>query len=208
MFLLLVAIAEVVGRALTTHVDRWLHVTPLAPSDASYYPFLLVGVKVAAALACAALLARATRALAAADSGGRLLHAVGHGHEHRAPRLRPGLSPRIWLGAFLTTSLLYLVHSDADGIVAGRWQLFAPWLHSYALPIFAVLAVAIAALWRVASWLYDVEEYAEREIARVRHILNAAFRGETTIHARPVDDSGPRRRFGLAFESRPPPLAA
>jgi hypothetical protein len=207
MFLLLVAIAEVVGRALTTHVDRWLHVSPLAPSDASYYPFLLVGVKVAAALACAAVLARATRVLAAADSGGRLLHAVGHGHEHRAPRLRPGLSPRIWLGAFLTTSLLYLVHSDADGIVAGRWQMFAPWLHSYALPIFAVLAVVIAVLWRVASWLYDVEEYAERAIARVRHILNAAFRRET-IHARPVDDSGPRRRFGLAFESRPPPLAA
>jgi hypothetical protein len=206
LFLLLVAVAEVVGRALTTHVDRWLHVQPLAPSDASYYPFLLVGVKIAAALACAALLARATRAWAAADTGGRLLHSVGHGHEHRAPRLRPGLSPRIWLGAFLATSLLYLVHSDADGIVAGRWQLFEPWLHSYALPIFAVLAVVIAALWRVAGWLYDVEEYAERAIARVRHILNAAFR-PPAIHVRPADDIGPRRRFGLAFESRPPPLA-
>jgi transposase InsO family protein len=207
MFLLLVAVAEVVGRALTTHVDRWLHVNPLAPSDASYYPFLLVGVKIAAALACAALLARATRAWAAADAGGRLLHAVGHGHEHRKPRLRPGLSPRVWLGSFLATSLIYLVHSDADGIVAGRWQMFAPWLHSYALPIFAVLAVLIAALWRVAGWLYDVEEYAERAIARVRRILTAALRPRN-VHARPADDIGPRRRFGLAFESRPPPLAA
>ena len=46
---------------------RRLHVQPLANSHAAYYPFLLVGVKVAAALALAALLARATRARAAAE---------------------------------------------------------------------------------------------------------------------------------------------
>src|SRR5262249_38290767 len=98
-FLVLIAVAEVCGRSFTLRVDRALHVQPLARSTASYYPFLLVGVKVAAALALAGLLARATRAWAAASAGRRLLGAVGHQPERRAPKLVPGLSPRIWLGA-------------------------------------------------------------------------------------------------------------
>lgn len=204
-FALLVIVAEVAGRGLTRHVDRWLHVQPLAPSSATYYPFLLVALKIVVALACAAILARATRAWAAADAGERLLAAVGHSNERRAPRLRPGLSPRIWLGSFVATSLLYLIHADADGIAAGRWSVFSPWLHTYALPIFAVLAVAIAALWRVAGWLHEVEEYAVRTIARARQILGAAFRVRSH-YPRAGDDVAPRRRFGLAFESRPPPL--
>ena len=132
-------------------------------------------LKIVTALACAALLARATRAWAAADAGERLLAAVGHRHERRAPRFRPGLSPRIWLAAFAATSVVYLVHADAEEAAAGRWPLLAPWLHTYALPTFAVLAVAVAALWRVAGWLYDVEDYAASTIDRARRILSAAF---------------------------------
>src|SRR5205823_12105021 len=131
---------------------------------------------------------------------------VGHAHERRAPRFRPGLSVRVWLGSFLATSVLYLVHAGADGVVDGRWHVFSPLLHTYALPVFAVLAVAIAALWRVAGWLYDVEAYAERTFERVHRILTAALRVRT-IHPRAEDDGAPRRRFGIAFESRPPPLA-
>jgi hypothetical protein len=205
-FAVLVLVGEVVGRALTGHVDRAFHVQPLANSGTTYYPFLLVGVKVVGALTLAGVLARATRAWAAADAGRRLLAAVGHGHEHRAPRLRPGLSGRIWLASFLATSLLYGVHADAEGIVDGRWALFSPWLHTYALPIFAVLAVLIAALWRVAGWLYEVEDYAERTIQRARRILTAALRFRRH-QPRAGDESAPRRRFGLAFECRPPPLA-
>ena len=77
---LLVVVAEVVGASLTTHVDRRLHVMPLAPSHATYYPFLLVGVKVAAALALAALLARITRLRA---TGRRAAAARGAGHPAR-----------------------------------------------------------------------------------------------------------------------------
>jgi hypothetical protein len=77
------------------------------------------------------------------------------------------------------------------------------------LPVFAVLAVAIALVWRFASWLYEVEEYAVRTIARVRRILDAALRALARYaHARASDDTAPRRRFGLSFESRPPPLPA
>jgi hypothetical protein len=208
-FGVLVLIAEVAGRSLIGRVDQMLHVEPLARPDASYYPFLLVAVKTFGAVVFAGLLARGTRAWATADAGNRLLAAVGHGHERRAPRLRAGLSLRVWLAAFAATSLVYLVHADADGIAAGRWPLFAPWLHTYSLPIFAGLAVVIALIWGFASWLYEVEEYGVQAIARVRRILTAVLGSSSrAAHSRAADDAAPRRRFGLSFESRPPPLSA
>jgi hypothetical protein len=207
-FAILVLIAEVAGRSLTANIDRVFHVDPIARPDASYYPFLLVAVKVVGALTLAGLLARGTRACAAADAGDRLLTALGRAHERRSPRLCRGFSVRIWLASFAGTSLVYLVHTDADG-GAGRWPLLAPWLHTYALPVFAVLALAIALVWRFASWLYEVEEYAVRTIARARRILDAALQAsERCAHSRAGDDTAPRRRFGLSFESRPPPLPA
>jgi len=206
-FAVLVAVAEVTGRALTAHVDRALNVEPLARTDASYYPFLLVGVKIAGALTLAALLARGLRAWAAADAGRRVLAAAGHRHETRSPRLRPALSVRVWAAAFVTTSCAYLVHADADVAAAGRWAPFAPWLHTYSLPIFAVLAVLIALAFGLARWLYEIEDFADRTLARARRILGIAPRFRPR-HARPTDDTAPRRRFGLAFESRPPPLPA
>jgi hypothetical protein len=209
MFVVLVVIAEVVGRSLIGHVDRRLHVEPLARSDASYYPLLLVAVKTVGALVFAGLLARGARAWATADAGHRLLVACGRGHERRTPRLRAALSMRVWFAAFAATSLLYLVHADADGIAAGRWPLLAPWLHTYALPIFAGLAFAVALVWRFASWLYEVEDYGVRTIARARRLLTAALSPSTLrAHSRAADDAAPRRRFGLSFESRPPPLSA
>jgi hypothetical protein len=205
-FAALVLIASVAGTSVTRRVDAALHVTPLAPSGASYYPFLLVATKIIGALTLAALLARATRAHAAADAGHRLLAAVGH-RGARRPRLRPGLSLRVWSASFASTSLLFLVHADADGIAAGRWPLLSPWLHTYALPVFAVLAVLVALAWRVTRWLHEVEEFAERAIARCRRLLSAGARVRVAF-PRASDDVAPRRRFGLAFESRPPPLAA
>jgi hypothetical protein len=208
-FGVLVVVAEVVGRSLIGHVDRLFHVQPLARPDAGYYPFLLVAVKTVGAVVFAGLLARATRAWATADAGNRLLNVVCHGHEQRAPRLRAALSPRVWLASFAATSLLYLVHADADGIAAGRWTVLSPWLHTYALPIFAGLAFVVALIWQFASWLYEVEEYGVRAIARVQRILTAALTPSTRrAHSRAADDAAPRRRFGLSFESRPPPLPA
>ena len=175
-FALLVVMAEVAGRSLTARVDARLHVHPLANSDASYYPFLLVGVKVVCAFALAALLARATRARAAAEAGERLLTAVGHHHDARhrgcgrscrsrsgSPRSRP----RRWSTSSTWTSRARAV---------GRWPSLDPWLHTYSLPVFALVAVAVACAWRFASWLHDVEDYVERTFARVRRILTDALR--------------------------------
>lgn len=206
-FALFVVAAEVAGRSLTGRVDERLHVRPLADSGASYYPFLLVGVKIVCALALAALLARATRARAAAEAGERLLAAVGHGPVRATPRLRPELSPRVWLASFAATSCLYLVQANAEAMYDRRLPSLDPWLHRYSLPVFALLAVLVAVAWRFASWLDDVEDYVERTFARVRRILSGAPYVAPT-RFRPADDAAPRRRFGLAFESRPPPLAA
>jgi hypothetical protein len=203
---LLVLVAEVVGRSLTTRVDRALHVAPLAPTGADYYPILLVGLKAVVALALAGLLARLVRARAAAAAGERLLEAIGHRHRGRTPRLRPGLSPRIWLASFVATSLLCLVHYDADGPAAGRSAVFAPWLHTYALPVFAAVSVLVAVAWRFARWLHEVEEYATRTLARVRRLLTTRLPPVRRVCA--AQDAAPRRRFGLAFECRPPPLPA
>lgn len=205
-FAVLVLCAEVAGRALTRHVDRWLHVEPLARTNTSYYPFLLVGVKAAGALLLAALAARGLRAWAAADAGRRILAASGHRHD-AAPRLRPGLSPRVWAAAFAATSVVYLVHADTESVVAGRWPLLAPWLHTCALPVFAVCSLVLALGWgAVRSWLADVERYAASTLARATRLLRAA----ALPIKRPAvgDDRAPRRLYGVVFESRPPPLSA
>jgi hypothetical protein len=204
-FGVLVMVAEVAGRAVTAHVDRMLHLQPFARPDTSYYPFLLVAVKIAGALLLAALLARGLRAWATADAGRRLLHAAGRAPELRSPRLRAGLSLRVWAAAFVSTSLVYLVHADADRGSFGA--LLAPWLHTYALPVFAVFAVLVALVWHLAGWLHAIEEYATRTLDCARRLLAGPLRVRLR-HARPTDDLGPRRRFGLAFESRPPPLPA
>jgi hypothetical protein len=206
-FALLVLVAEVVGRSLTARLDRALHVAPLAPTNADYYPFVLVGLKALAALALAALLGRLVRARAAAEAGERLLETIGHRHQRNTPRLRPGLSPQVWLASFVATSLLYLVHSDADSAAAGRWAVFAPWLHTYALPVFAGVSVLVAVAWRFARWLHEVEDYACRTLARACRLLTAAL-ALPVRRVRAAVDAAPRRRFGLAFECRPPPLPA
>jgi hypothetical protein len=205
-FALLVVVTEVTGRSFTARVDRALHVAPLANSGTSYYPLFLVVIKVVGALAVALLLARATRARAAAEAGSRLLTAFGHG-QRRAPRLRTSLSPRIWLASFAATSALYLLQADAEGAAAGRWPLFSPLLHTYSLPVFAALSVVVAFAWSFARWLHEVEDFAHHTLERVRRILTAAAPPRSR-YARPGDDTAPRRRFGLAFECRPPPLPA
>jgi hypothetical protein len=204
-FLMLVVVAEVAGRSLTRRVDAGFHVAPLAPSGATYYPFLLVGIKVLAALGLAGLLARFVRAHATARAGQRLLDRVGDRSDRRAPRWHVRLAPRVWLVSFGLTSLAYLLQADAEGVAAGRWPLFAPWLHTYALPVFAALSVLVALAWGFGHWLRAVEEYGVHAIATARRLLVAAAR-PAAPRRRPADDRTPRRRFGLAFESRPPPV--
>jgi len=205
-FALLALITELTGRSITTRLDRAFHVAPLAAPSTRYYPFVLAGVRALAAFALAAVAWRLLRAHLTASCGERLLGAAGQRHSG-APKPRLRLTPRLWLASFGATALWFLVQNDYERVSEGRWPLLAPWLHTYALPVFAVLAILLALGWSlVRDWLADVEHYAASAFARVCRVL----RGRTALRRphRSTDDLGPRSLFGLIFESRPPPLAA
>ena len=203
-FCLLAFVAELSGRALTASVDIGRHVRSPGDATADYYPFLLAGVKVCIALLLARLAWRVAKARATADAARRALGASAR--LARAPRPRLRLSPRLWLAFFAVTSLIYLVQTDVESAAAGRWPLLAPWLHTSALPVFAVLAVLLAVLWQaVQQWLAEYEQFAAAVAEQARRFIAAAAL-ELSHTAAPV--LTPRRLYGLAFEVRPPPLPA
>jgi hypothetical protein len=207
-FALLALVTELTGRSITVRLDRVVHVEPMAAPMAPYYPFLLAGVRLAAALALAAFAWRLVRAHLTASAGETLLRALGH-RRVGAPRFRLALSPRLWLASFGATALWYLIQDDAERLSEGRWPLLAPWLHTCSLPVFAVLAVLLALAWgAVRDWVNEVERYATATLALVCRVLRR--RGGEQRHrlGRPCDDRAPRHLFGEAFESRPPPLPA
>ena len=206
-FGLLALVAELAGRSLTYRFDVGRHVGAPSYAGESYYPFLLAAVKVGSALLLARLVWRVVRAHAAERAARRLLAASGVLPRHAAPRVRLSLSPRLWLAMFGLTSLIYLVQTDAERFSSGRTAALGPWLHSSALPVFAVLAVLVAFVWGVVQrWLADYESYAERTAAQARLGLGAALTVVGPAHAADGSTASPRRLFGLAFESRPPPL--
>ena len=175
---------------------------------ASYYPFLLAGIRIAAALALAAVAWRLVRAQLAASAGESMLRGLGH-RRPGAPRLRVSVTPRLWLAAFGATALWYLIQNDAECVYEGGWPLFAPWLHTYALPVFAVVSVLVAVGWAaVRDWLAEVERYATATFAIACRGLRLGQNAPALRRSRPCDDRAPRSLFGESFDSRPPPLPA
>ena len=206
-FALLALVAELAGRSLTHRLNVGQHVRSPEYSGAEYYPFLLAAVKLGVALLLARLVWRFFRAHVAAGAARRMLTAVGNAPAP-APRMRLDLSPRLWFAAFLATSTFYLVQTDAEQAASGRWPLLAPWLHTSALPVFAVLAVLVALAWgAVARWLREYERYAQDTCARAQRLTRVAAPPDLR-HAPVEAQDPPRKLFGLAFESRPPPLPA
>jgi len=159
-------VAELVGTG-TDRAARRRAPRPATPSYAGtdyYYPALLAIVKVGIALPAgpARLARRPRRAPPSSTPAGACSTARGRRPIRAAPRLRLELSPRLWLASFAVTSLhLPRAGGRRGGRSPAAWPLLAPWLHSSALPIFAVLAVAVAIAWRaIGGWLADYEEYA------------------------------------------------
>jgi hypothetical protein len=186
--LLLALIAELAGRSLTHRIDVGRHVGRVSYAHADYYPVLVAAVKIGAAL----MLARIAWRFAKARRVGVLLGAP--------PRVRVELSARLWLASFVATSAVYLVQTNVED----GWLSLAPVIHTSALPVFAVLSVLVALLHRgVEQWLREYELRAEHAVASVRRLLV-----ERRLHVSPRAADAPRRRFGLAFESRPPPVPA
>src|SRR5215218_4070051 len=203
-FALLALVAEITGRSVTVSLDLGRHVPTPRYSGTNYYPFLLAGAKIGVALMLAALTWRFVRARSAARGARRLLGAVG-ARPRPAPRVRLALSLRSWALAYGLTAGFYLVQTDSERFAAGHWPVMSPWLHTSALSVFAVLSVLVALLYgAVSRWLADYERYAEQTAAAARSLLRA-LRGVANPRAR-SDFDPPRRLFGLAFESRPPPV--
>ena len=199
-------VAELAGRSLTHRIDVGRQVGAVSYAHAEYYPFLLAGVKIAVALMLAGIAWRFAKARAAGRAAHRVAVALGARPKRRAPRVRIELSPRLWLISFVGTASIYLVQANAEGAEAGRWLLlFSPWLHSSALPVFAVLSVVVAVIYRaVAAWLADYESLAAEAVAYARRLTAPGLPPAPVF--RSADSRAPRSRFGLAFESRPPPL--
>jgi hypothetical protein len=195
--ILLALVAELIGRSLSHRLDFGRHVGEPSYAGADYYPILLAVVKVGVALMLARLawrFVKASRQLAAYGS-------IGAGCRRR---VRIELSPKLWLGSFVATSLIYLVQMDAEGISSGRWPLLGPWLHTSALPAFAVLSVVVALVYRaVEQWLSEYETYAYKTALRASRLAGVAL---PSPHVALAELIAPRALFGLAFESRPPPL--
>jgi hypothetical protein len=206
-FALLALAVELTGRSITGRIDRALHVGAPISTDRAYYPFLLAGVKVAVALLLARLAWRFVRARATARAGHRVLGVVGAGPAWSRPRVRLTLSPRLWAGFFAATSLTYLAQTEAERVFDGGWPFLTPWLHTYALPVFAVLSVLAAVVWSAVSrWLADYESYAAATLAHARSLVVGS--PPAVPHVAGVLALTPRLLFGLAFESRPPPVTA
>jgi hypothetical protein len=204
-FALLALVAELAGRSLTHRLDFGRHVASPSYSGAEYYPFLLAAVKLGLALVVARVVWRFARAHIAARTARRVLSAVGS-TPAPAPRVRLELSPRLWLWSFLATSTFYLVQRDAEQLASGRWPLVAPWLHTSALPVFAILAVFVAVAWgAVRRWLHEYERYAEATWEQAGRLVRAATPPPRTVRTETALVP-PRKLFGLAFECRPPPL--
>lgn len=207
-FGLLALVGELVGRSLTGRIDVGRHVAAPGYADASYYPFLLLAVKGSVALLLARLAWRFAKAHATERAARRVASALGIRHERRAPRVRIELSPGLWLISFVVTAGFYLVHADAEQLAQGRFAPFGPWLHSSALPVFAVLAVVMAVVYRaVARWLSDYEAYARETADFVRSAALRAAAPSQPYYVR-TDAVPPRRLHGVVFESRPPPAPA
>ncbi len=203
---LLALIAELAGRSLTHRLDIGRHVAQPSYAGADYYPVLLAVVKVGVALMLARLMWRFVKARSVARAARRLLVAQESSPARlRGPRVRLELSSRLWLGSFVATSFIYLLQMHAEGISTGHGPMLAPLLHTSALPVFAVLSVLVALLYRtVELWLSAYESYALESAARASRLS-----AEPSMPRVPLADLiTPRSLFGLAFEVRPPPLPA
>jgi len=202
-FGLLALTAELVGAGLTHRLDLGRHVRTPSYSHAAYYPALLIAVKAGISLLLASLLWRMLRAHVIERAARRVTGGVGDS----PPRLRITLSPRLWLAVFAVTASAHLVHADVTHTAAGRWALFFPWVHSSALPVYAVLAVLVAIVWSaVCRWLAEYEQFAENAVRRARSLVRV--RAQPVSFPRILLSVPPRRRFGLVVDSRPPPSAA
>ena len=194
---------EVAGRWLARNLPFVGAVPQRAHRGIDLWPVLVALAKLTSALLVARLLWSIVTAQRLARAGERVLGG------RRLPVSRPipviGLSPRAWLASFVGMSLLALVPTSSGELTGGCWPLLASWVHTQELPVFAVLAVLVAVLWRtVGRWLRALERYG----ARLRRLAHAGDPEPRLGRLSGAVGLPPRARFGTCLECRPPPAPA
>ena len=194
---------EVAGRWVVAHLPLVGGVPQRGHGGLDTWPAVVVAAKIGIALLLARLAWRLVKAHRTAAAGERILGI------RRLRVMRPppaiGLSPGAWVASFVAMSVLYLIPTSSEELASGCWPLVSPWLHTQALPVFAVIAVVVAVLWRtIGCWLAALERYGER----LHDLIRSAYAALLASRRASPPSRGPRALFGLAFESRPPPALA
>lgn len=199
---MVVAAQVLVGATVSRWVDVGRHVPRPTTTDSLSYHWLLAATKIGVALLSAGLAWRILSLRCSARAAGRVLTRWGR-TPAAAPRLRLAISSRLSLALFGCCSGAYLAQSALS--TPGSSTL-GPALHSSALAVFATLSVLVACLWTtIRRWLRAYEAYAEESVRQAVR-LSADEPSRNVFFD--VPSQTPRRLFGLAFESRPPPLHA
>ena len=203
---LLALVAELAGRSLTHRLDVGRHVGRVSYAHAEYYPFLLAareGRRRADARAASPGASRRRTPPRGPRTGSRPRSARGH---RAPPRVRIELSPRLWLLSFVGTASIYLVQADAER--AGRRPLDAARRRGCTAP-----RCRSSPCSRCSSPSSSARSAAGSPTTRASPPTRSRTRAGSPRRrcrrlrrTRCSDSRAPRSLFGLAFESRPPPL--
>ena len=201
-FALLALLTELTGRSIVVRLDRAFHVVPLATPTTSYYPFLLAGVRALGALLLRGSPGASSRRTSPPSPRSACLAASGTGRTAAAAAAPAVPAP---LAPLLRRDLDLVPAPERRRPVAhGRWPLFAPWLHTYALPS----SPSSRSCSRSAGERSATGSPTSRSFAAATFESRAppswCRSGTLRPPPRPATTGLPRRLFGHDFESRPP----
>lgn len=199
-FLVLALSGEVSGRWALAHLPLVSRVPHRSHTGEDAWPFLVISAKIGLAILLALLARRLVKAHRSARAAENVLSAVGCRPHRPVPIL--GFSPRVWLLSFLMMTFLDLVPRGIGAMSSGCWGLATPWLHSQALPVFAVIAALVAVLWQTThAWLRSFD----RHVVELRRLIRSWFGASQRDWATTYSSVALCSVTGLVHAARPPP---
>ena len=207
-FAVLVSCAEVAGRALTRHVDQ-----RVPRHAARAHRHVLLPVPARRREGGRSVHARRARSPARSALGRPPTPVSGCSRlpamrTNAAPRLRAGPVASRLGGAFAATSFVYLVHADTEAPSPAGGRCSRRGCTPMRCRSSRCSPCSSRSPGGSPASCTRSKTFADRTLARVRRVLAPSSRAPATPRPRRQRRPAPRRRFGLSFESRPPPLPA